>query len=156
MQVKQEFHTADYSIYNSDNMEVMPSLPDNSIDLAIHSLTDTDGLDAGEFEASELKKIGMPDDIVMRHRLPHFRHLFAGASYSSQYYVYLWAEVLDADGYDAFVEAGDPFDAGVAKRLLQHIYAAGNTRDPAQAYLAFRGRAPTVAAMLKKKGLVEA
>ena len=126
------------------------------VDLAIHSLTDTDGLDAGEFEASELKKIGMPDDIVMRHRLPHFRHLFAGASYSSQYYVYLWAEVLDADGYDAFVEAGDPFDAGVAKRLLQHIYAAGNTRDPAQAYLAFRGRAPTVAAMLKKKGLVEA
>ena len=125
------------------------------VDLAIHSLTDTDGLDATAFEAAELKKIGMPDDIVMRHRLPHFRHLFAGTSYSSQYYVYLWAEVLDADGFEAFVEAGNPFDPGVAQRLLQHIYSTGNTRDPAEAYRAFRGRAPTVAPMLKKKGLVE-
>ena len=126
------------------------------VDLAIHSLTDTDGLDATAFERQELKKIGMPDDIVMRHRLPHFRHLFAGTSYSSQYYVYLWAEVLDADGYEAFVEAGNPFDPGVAGRLLKHIYSAGNTCDPAEAYRAFRGRAPTVVPMLKKKGLVEA
>ncbi|MEO8103599.1 MAG: M3 family metallopeptidase, partial [Betaproteobacteria bacterium] len=126
------------------------------VDLAIHSLTDTTGLDAGAFEVAELKKIGMPEDIVMRHRLPHFRHLFAGSSYSSQYYVYLWAEVLDADGFEAFVEAGNPFDAAVAQRLLQHIYSAGNTRDPAEAYRAFRGRAPTVMPMLKKKGLVEA
>ena len=125
------------------------------VDLAIHSLTDTDGLDATAFEAAELKKIGMPDDIVMRHRLPHFRHLYAGTSYSSQYYVYLWAEVLDADGFEAFVEAGNPFDPGVAQRLLQHIYSTGNTRDPAEAYRAFRGRAPTVVPMLKKKGLVE-
>ncbi len=126
------------------------------VDLAIHSLTDTDGLDATAFEQQELARIGMPDDIVMRHRLPHFRHLFAGSSYSSQYYVYLWAEVLDADGFEAFVEAGNPFDAEVAKRLLKHIYSAGNTRDPAEAYRAFRGRAPTVTPMLKKKGLVEA
>jgi peptidyl-dipeptidase Dcp len=126
------------------------------VDLAIHSLTDTDGLDATAFEAAALKNIGMPEDIVMRHRLPHFRHLFAGTAYSSQYYVYLWAEVLDADGYEAFVEAGNPFDPGVARRLLQHIYSAGNTRDPAEAYRAFRGRAPTVTPMLKKKGLVEA
>lgn len=126
------------------------------VDLAIHSLTNTDGLDAHAFELAALKEIGMPGDIVMRHRLPHFRHLFAGTSYSSQYYVYLWAEVLDADGYEAFVEAGDPFDPAVAQRLLQHIYSAGNTRDPAEAYRAFRGRAPSVMPMLKKKGLVEA
>ena len=126
------------------------------VDLAIHSLTSVEGLDANAFEAEERKRIGMPDDVVLRHRLPHFRHLYAGSSYSSQYYVYLWAEVLDADGYEAFVEAGDPFDADVAKRLLEHIYSAGNTRDPAEAYRAFRGRAPTVTPMLKKKGLVEA
>ena len=126
------------------------------VDLAMHALTDMDGLDADAFERAELERIGMPHDIVMRHRLAHFRHLFAGSSYSSQYYVYLWAEVLDADGYEAFVEAGDPFDAGVAARLKQHIYSTGNTRDPAEAYQAFRGRAPTVTPMLKKKGLVEA
>ena len=126
------------------------------VDLAMHALTDMEGLDADAFERAELERIGMPHDIVMRHRLAHFRHLFAGSSYSSQYYVYLWAEVLDADGYEAFVEAGDPFDAGVAARLKQHIYSTGNTRDPAEAYQAFRGRAPTVTPMLKKKGLVEA
>ena len=126
------------------------------VDLAMHALTDMEGLDVDAFERAELERIGMPHDIVMRHRLAHFRHLFAGSSYSSQYYVYLWAEVLDADGYEAFVEAGDPFDAGVAARLKQHIYSTGNTRDPAEAYQAFRGRAPTVTPMLKKKGLVEA
>ena len=126
------------------------------VDLAIHSLTFTDDLDAAAFEAAELKRIAMPADIVMRHRLAHFRHLFAGNSYSSQYYVYLWAEVLDADGYEAFVEAGNPFDPAVAKRLLQHIYSTGNTCDPAAAYRAFRGRAPTVTPMLKKKGLMAA
>ncbi len=126
------------------------------VDLAMHALTDMGGLDADAFEKAELKRIGMPEGVVMRHRLAHFRHLFAGSSYSSQYYVYLWAEVLDADGYEAFVEAGNPFDAGVAARLKQHIYSSGNTRDPAEAYRAFRGRAPTVTPMLKKKGLVEA
>ena len=115
-----------------------------------------DGLDARAFEREELKRIDMPDDILMRHRLPHFRHLFASAGYASQYYVYLWAEVLDADGFEAFVEAGSPFDTAVAQRLLKHIYSAGNTRDPAEAYRAFRGRAPTVLPMLKKRGLVEA
>ncbi len=125
------------------------------VDLALHSQTDVDGLDAAAFEANELNKIGMPADIVMRHRLPHFRHLFAGSSYASQYYVYLWAEVLDADGFGAFEEAGDPFDPETAYRLLTHIYSAGNTRDPVEAYRAFRGRAPTVVPMLKKKGLAE-
>jgi peptidyl-dipeptidase Dcp len=67
----------------------------------------------------------------------------------------LWAEVLDADGYEAFVEAGNPFDPGVAQRLLKHVYSAGNTRDPGEAYRAFRGRAPTVLPMLRKKGLVD-
>ncbi len=124
------------------------------LDLALHAKTSMAALDIAKFEAEELQKIGMPKQILMRHRLPHFGHLFAGASYASQYYVYLWAEVLDADGYEAFVEAGDPFDAATAQRLRKFIYSSGNTQEPGEAYKAFRGRAPTVTPMLKKKGLL--
>ena len=92
----------------------------------------------------------------MNHRLPHFQHLFAGTGYAAGYYVYLWAEVLDADGFDAFVEAGDPFDREVARRLQRYIYGSGNSIEPTQAFEAFRGRPPVVDAMLRKKGLVEA
>ncbi len=126
------------------------------VDLALHAKTDFRDFEAAAFEREELQRIGMPADIVMRHRLAHFRHLFAGSSYSSQYYVYLWAEVLDADGYDAFIEAGSPFDATVAKRLLDNIYSTGNSREPGEAFRAFRGRDPNVRPMLKKKGLVDA
>src|SRR5207248_2402517 len=83
-------------------------------------------------------------------------HLFAGSSYAAGYYVYLWAEVLDADGFDAFVEAGDPFDRAVAERLRRYIYASGNSIEPTAAFQAFRGRPPVVDPMLKKKGLIEA
>ncbi len=72
----------------------------------------------------------MPREIVLRHRLPHFGHLFAGSAYAAGYYVYMWAEVLDADGYDAFVEAGDPFDPAVAERLRRYVYSSGGTLDP--------------------------
>jgi peptidyl-dipeptidase Dcp len=123
------------------------------VDMALHASTDTDNIDITEFEAAQLKRIGMPSEISMRHRLPHFNHLFSSPAYAAGYYVYLWAEVLDADGYQAFVETGDPFDPAVASRLLKYIYSSGNTIPPMQAYEAFRGRAPTVDAMLKKKGL---
>jgi peptidyl-dipeptidase Dcp len=90
------------------------------------------------------------------HRLVHFQHLFASGAYASGYYVYLWAEVLDADGYEAFNEAGSPFDAAVADRLKRHVFAAGNSVEPGAAYAAFRGRAPVVLPLLRKKGLLEA
>jgi peptidyl-dipeptidase Dcp len=80
--------------------------------------------------------------------------LFAGDSYAAGYYVYLWAEVLDADGFDAFVEAGDIFDPAVAERLLRYVYSAGNTREPGEAYRAFRGRDPEVRPLLDKRGLL--
>ena len=102
-----------------------------------------------------LADLGMPAAIGMRHRLPHFAHIFSSNGYASAYYVYMWAEVLDADGFDAFVEAGDIFAAEPAKRLKEHIYAAGNRQDPMQAYQAFRGRQPTVDALLTKRGLVQ-
>ena len=83
----------------------------------------------------------------------HFLHLFAGSGYASAYYVYLWAEVLDADGFEAFVEAGDAFDPLLAKRLHDHVYSAGNRHEPMQAYVAFRGRKPAVEALLRQRGL---
>ena len=125
------------------------------LDMALHARTDVDGVDIGEFERAELEKIGMPPGTYLYHRLPHFQHLFASSGYAAGYYVYMWAEVLDADGYDAFTEAGDPFDASTASRLLAHVYSAGNRVEPRAAYRAFRGRDAAVEPMLAKRGLVE-
>ncbi len=123
------------------------------LDLDIHALPDSNGLDVGEFERRDLARIAMPAEIVMRHRLPHFQHLFSGGHYASAYYSYMWSEVLDADAFEAFKETGNVFDPATAKRLRDFIYSAGNLRDPAEAYKAFRGRLPTVDALLKKRGL---
>ena len=125
------------------------------VDLDLHGRPAESGLDVSAFERDSLARIGMPDDIVMRHRLPHFQHLFSGDGYAAGYYSYMWSEVLDADAFAAFTEAGDPFDPATAKRLHDFIYSAGNRRDPAEAYKAFRGRMPSVDALLKKRGLIE-
>jgi peptidyl-dipeptidase Dcp len=127
------------------------------VDLAVHTLTDVEPpADLCAFEATLLREQGLPPGVGLNHRLVHFQHLFASSGYAAGYYYYLWAEVLDADGYDAFTEAGSPFDAEVAGRLLRHIYAVGNSVDPSTAYAAFRGRGPTVQPLLKKRGLLEA
>jgi len=125
------------------------------VDMALHAIADPAGIDLAAFERDELARIGMPHGIVLRHRLPHFGHLFSGSGYAAGYYVYLWAEVLDADGYQAFTEAGDPFDPGVAARLLREIYASGATIDPAEAFRRFRGRDPQIGPMLAERGLAE-
>ncbi|MBK7473003.1 MAG: M3 family metallopeptidase [Betaproteobacteria bacterium] len=124
------------------------------VDMALHARTDEDGVDITVFEQQELARIGMPREIQMRHRLPHFGHLFSGSSYAAGYYVYMWAEVLDADGYNAFVEAGDPFAPDVAARLLRYIYSTGGTLEPGAAFRAFRGRDPSVEPMLVQRGLI--
>jgi len=123
------------------------------VDLALHETTDIDTLSFKAFEAQTLKAIQMPQAIGMRHRLPHFSHLFSSNSYASAYYVYMWAEVLDADGFDAFLEAGDLFAPEPARKLYEHIYTAGNSQEPMAAYVAFRGRTPTVTPLLTKRGL---
>jgi peptidyl-dipeptidase Dcp len=124
------------------------------VDMAAHALTGSDVPEVVAFERDELARIGAPAAAGMNHRLTHFQHLFSGSGYAAGYYVYLWAEVLDADGFDAFVEAGNPFDPAVASRLREFIYSSGNSLEPSAAYRAFRGRGPTVEPMLKQRGLV--
>src|SRR6266511_912842 len=124
------------------------------IDLDIHLRPETDqAFDIGGFEQATLARIGMPDEIVMRHRPAHFQHIFAGNSYAAAYYSYLWSEVLDSDAFAAFEETGDIFDSGTAKKLHDHVYAAGGSCDPAELYTAFRGRLPTADGLLKRRGL---
>ncbi len=126
------------------------------LDLALHARTEAEPpADLVAWETAFLAGAGLPEGCGVNHRLVHFQHLFAGSSYASGYYVYLWAEVLDADGYDAFTEAGGPFDAAVAARLLRHVYAAGNSVEPNAAFEAFRGRAPRLEPLLTKRGLLE-
>jgi peptidyl-dipeptidase Dcp len=123
------------------------------IDMDFHTLAP--GSDSKEAQAQTLARIGMPDEIGPRHAAPHFTHVFGGDGYSAGYYAYLWSEVLDADGFKAFEEAHDPFDAATAHRLYKFIYSAGGTRDFATAYRAFRGRDPHVEALLEGRGLLE-
>jgi peptidyl-dipeptidase Dcp len=125
------------------------------VDLAVHSRVDKEPpADLAEFEAETLARIKLPPEVGVNHRLLHFQHLFSGSSYAAGYYVYLWAEVLDADAFDAFKEAGDPFDAKTAERLRRCIYGAGDTVAPQQAYAAFRGRMPSIEPLLRKRGLL--
>ena len=108
-------------------------------------------IDPRTFERDTLKDIGMPPEVVMRHRSPHFLHIFSSDGYSAGYYSYLWSDVITADAFDAFVEAGDSFDSRVARRL-KHLLSLGNTVDPVDAYRAFRGRDPSVDALMRKRG----
>jgi peptidyl-dipeptidase Dcp len=116
---------------------------------------DGETIDINAFEQATLARIGMPGEIVMRHRPTHFQHLFAGG-YAAAYYSYMWSEVLDADAFAAFEEAGDIFHADTAKKLHDHVYAAGGSRDPSALYLAFRGRLPAADGLLKQRGLLDA
>jgi peptidyl-dipeptidase Dcp len=126
------------------------------VDLDYHALTSAEELDPAAFERAALDRIGMPEEIVMRHRSPHFSHVFAGDHYSAAYYSYMWSEVLDADAFKAFEETGNVFDRATAERLHRCIYAAGGSREPDAAYTAFRGRLPTEEALLRRRGLVDA
>jgi len=122
------------------------------IDMALHRHPTPESLDIDAFERDFLARIGMPPEIGLRHRPAHFQHLFAGGGYAAGYYSYLWSEVLDADGFEAFEAVGDPFEPAIAARLRQ-LLSAGDTRDPMQLYIAFRGRPPSTAALLRNRGL---
>jgi peptidyl-dipeptidase Dcp len=123
------------------------------VDLDLHLISKPGNLDVVGFERATLARIEMPEAITMRHRTPHFTHIFAGDGYAAGYYSYLWSEVLDADAFAAFEETGNVFDPQLAHRLYANIYSAGGRQDPADAYIAFRGRMPTIEPLLTKRGL---
>ncbi len=125
------------------------------VDLELHQAALTSEFDAVAFEEAVCNEIGMPREISERHCLPHFLHIFAGESYAAGYYSYLWSEVMDADAFRAFEEAGDIFHQETAERLYKFIYSAGGKYEPVEAYEAFRGRPPSIDVLLEKRGFKE-
>jgi peptidyl-dipeptidase Dcp len=121
------------------------------VDMKMH-LAGSQKIDPDAFERKTLAELGMPGEIVMRHRTPQFGHVFSSDGYSAGYYSYIWSDVISADAYDAFVEAGGPYDKAVAARLRKYVFSVGNTIDPADAYRAFRGRDPKIEALMRKRG----
>ncbi len=121
------------------------------VDMKIHTVANG-VIDPDKFEAATLAEIGMPKQLVMRHRVPQFQHLFSSDSYSAGYYSYLWSETMDADTFAAFEEAGSPWDKPTADKFARLLLSTGNETDRAEAYRAFRGRDPDVNALLKKRG----
>ncbi|MFN2491796.1 MAG: M3 family metallopeptidase, partial [Pyrinomonadaceae bacterium] len=121
------------------------------VDMKLHLAGDRK-IDPDTFEKETLAELGMPKELVMRHRTPQFNHVFSSDAYSAGYYSYLWSDVLTADAFGAFVESAGPYDRKVAERLRKYIFSVGNTIDPAEAYRGFRGRDPRVDALMRKRG----
>jgi peptidyl-dipeptidase Dcp len=138
------------SVFNK-GFETTEYLASALVDMKMHTAPEPID-DAGRFERQTLAALGMADEIVMRHRPTHFLHIFSGDSYSAGYYSYLWSDTLTADAWEAFTEAGGPYDREVAARLRRHIFSPGNTVDPAAAYRAFRGRDASIEALMRKRG----
>jgi peptidyl-dipeptidase Dcp len=121
------------------------------IDMRIH-MSGEMNIDPDKFERDNLTAMKMPDEIVMRHRTPQFRHIFGSDDYSAGYYSYVWSDVLQADAFTAFTEAGGPYDKKVAARLVKYVFSVGNTIDPADGFRKFRGREPKVNALMAERG----
>ncbi|HYV66913.1 MAG TPA: M3 family metallopeptidase [Myxococcales bacterium] len=121
------------------------------VDMKLHLAGDAP-IDPRKFEKDTLAALGMPSELVMRHRTAHFQHIFSGDAYSAGYYSYLWSDTLSADAWEAFLEKSGPYDKAVAKRLHDNVFSAGNTVDPAEGYRAFRGHDPGIAALMRKRG----
>jgi peptidyl-dipeptidase Dcp len=124
------------------------------VDMKLH-LAGAQEIDPDAFERDTLKALGMPSELVMRHRTPQFSHVFAGDGYSAGYYSYLWSDTLSSDAYEAFTEAKGPYDKDVAERLRKNVFSVGDTVDPADGYRAFRGRDPDIAALMRKRGFAK-
>src|SRR5262245_64983956 len=116
-----------------DTLEYLASA---MVDLDLHLQESAGDLDVTAFERKTLERIGMPAEIAMRHRTPHFTHVFSGGYYASAYYSYMWSETLDCDAFAAFEEAGDIFDPATARKLHQYVLSTGGSRDPAELYVA--------------------
>jgi peptidyl-dipeptidase Dcp len=144
----QKIRNADKFNKGFDTVEYLSSA---LIDMKLH-LAGAQQIDPDKFERETLAALGMPSQIVMRHRTPQFMHVFSGDGYSAGYYSYLWSDTLTADAWEAFTEAGGPWDKAVAQRLIDHVFSVGNTVDPADGYRAFRGRDAGIGALMRKRG----
>ena len=121
------------------------------VDMKLHLAGDVK-IDPDKFEREALKELGMPSEIVMRHRTPHFNHLFSSDAYSAGYYSYLWSDALTADAAEVFEDAGSYYDPEIAKSLYENIMSVGDTIDPAEGFRKFRGRDVDTKALLRKRG----
>ena len=121
------------------------------IDMKLH-LSKESNIDPDAFEKKELAALGMPKEIVMRHRTPQFGHIFSSDEYSAGYYSYLWSDVHSADAFEAFTEAKGPYDKEVGKRLIDYVFSVGSTIDEAEGYKKFRGKEPGIAALMRDRG----
>jgi peptidyl-dipeptidase Dcp len=135
----------------NQGFETVEYLSSALVDMKLH-LAGNQTIDPDKFERDTLAELGMPKEIVMRHRTPQFLHVFSSDGYAAGYYSYLWSDVITADATEAFTEAGGLYDPAVAKRLSANIFSVGNTIDPAEGYRAFRGRDPKVDALMRKRG----
>jgi len=137
------------SAFNS-GFATIETISSSLIDMKLHLAGDVTIVPT-VFERETLDKLDMPKEIVMRHRIPQFGHIFSSDDYAAGYYSYLWADVISADAFEAFTEAKGPYDKAVAKRLLNTIFSVGNTTDQEEAYKAFRGRAPKIEALMRAR-----
>jgi peptidyl-dipeptidase Dcp len=135
----------------NEGFDTVEFLSSAIVDMKLH-LAGSTPIDPEAFERDTLKALGMPAEIVMRHRTPQFGHIFAGDGYSAGYYSYLWADTLTADAWEAFMEAGGPYDKAVARRFRERVLSVGNTVEPADAYRAFRGRDAGISALMRDRG----
>jgi peptidyl-dipeptidase Dcp len=139
----------------SQGFQTMEYLASAMIDMKLH-MAGGQAIDPAAFEREELARLGMPEEIVMRHRPTQFNHIFSCDEYAAGYYAYLWADALTADAWEAFLEAGGPWDPAVAERLRRRVLAVGNTVDQGSAFRAFRGRDVETAALMRKRGFLPA
>jgi peptidyl-dipeptidase Dcp len=136
----------------NQGLETTEYLASALVDMRLHT-ADTSGIDPDAFERETLAALKMPKEVAMRHRTPHFGHIFSGEGYSAGYYGYMWADVLTADAAEAFNEApGGFYDKDVAAKLVNHLFAPRNEVDPAEAYRAFRGRDAGIEALMRDRG----
>ncbi len=139
------------SKYFNEGFKTTEYLASALVDMKLHLAGDAK-IDPDSFEKETLADLGMPHEMVMRHRTPQFSHIFSSENYSAGYYSYLWSEVIDRDAFQAFLEAGGPYDKAMAKKLQQKVMSVGNSIDPAEAYREFRGRDPKIDAYLRAHG----
>lgn len=137
----------------NEGYELVRYIASALLDIDLHSVTSATDLDIDEFQSNCFERLGVPLEADVNHRLPYFRHLFDGDDYAAGYYGYLWAQVLEADAFEAFVERGDRFDEELAAKLHDKLLSVGNSVDPESAFREFRGRAPDPMALARKRGV---